>query len=141
MKKLLRSLIFHVIYVLILLILFLNGCEKEKKISVKNECTRNLLILCDDLINLQNLDSTSSDFGALYCKSCSDYHTRASESVMPFAVAYKETKNKKYLRFALATGNWLIKQQKEDGSWFETPETWTGTTTDQLLSFLQLIPP
>ena len=30
-------------------------------------------------------------------------------------------------------GNWLIRQQEKDGSWKETPEEWTGTTTDQLL--------
>ena len=33
-------------------------------------------------------------------------------------------------------GNWLIRQQEKDGSWKETPEEWTGTTTDQLLMLL-----
>jgi hypothetical protein len=48
-------------------------------------------------------------------------------------VAYKESGNKKYLTSALSTGEWLITQQQPDGSWHETPSTWTGTTTDQLL--------
>lgn len=108
--------------------------QNQKLFSLKEECSKNLLILADDLIKLQELDSKSSNYGALYCKACSCYHTRASESVLPFAVAYKESGNEKYLHSAIATGNWIIKQQKNDGTWFETPDTWTGTTTDQLLA-------
>ncbi len=59
---------------------------------------------------------------------------------MPFAVAYRETGNEKYLASAIATGEWLIDQQKSDGSWFETPSEWTGTTTDQLLMLAAAYP-
>ena len=114
--------------------------QNAKLVSLKEECTKNLLILADDLIKIQNHDSTDSNFGALYCKACSDYHTRASESVLSFAVAYKVTGKIKYLNSAISTARWLIKQQNADGSWYETPSTWTGTTTDQLLSLSAAYP-
>jgi hypothetical protein len=114
---------------------FINGNDKDNvKVSLKEQCAKNLYVLCNDLINIQNMDSTSPNYGALYCKACSVYHTRASESVLPFTVAYKESGNKKYLKSAILTESWLIKQQHADGSWFETPSDWQGTTTDQLLS-------
>ena len=108
--------------------------------SLKYECTKNLLILGDDLIKLQNLNPSDPYFGALYCDACQSYHTRASESVLPFAAAYKESGKEKYLNSAIITGNWLTKQQQKDGSWFETPDTWTGTTADQLLSISSAYP-
>jgi len=46
---------------------------------------------------------------------------------------YKYTEDEKFLQAARTLGNWLIRQQFPDGSWKETPEEWTGTTTDQLL--------
>lgn len=116
----------------VLLLLF--SCENEKKtISLKEECLKNLYVLSDVLINLQDVNPESANMGALYCEACSDYHTRGSEAVFPFAVAYKESGDQKYISAALSTGEWLIDQQQPDGSWFETPSTWTGTTTDQLL--------
>jgi len=42
----------------------------------------------------------------------------------------------KYLEAAIRTGNWLIQQQEQNGSWKETPEEWTGTTTDQVLMLM-----
>jgi hypothetical protein len=117
-----------------------NAKEKSAKISLKQECIKNLYILSNDLIALQNTDSGNPDFGALYCKACSVYHTRASESVLPFAVAYRESGNKKYLRASILTESWLIKQQQTDGSWFETPSDWQGTTADQLLSLSAAFP-
>lgn len=118
------------------------SCSSEKKISLKKECTKNLYILCNDLLNIQNIDSSSENYGALFCsnKSCLDYHTRASESVLPFAVAYKESGNKKYLKAAIITADWLIDEQQKDGAWIETPSDWTGTTTDQLLMMASAFP-
>ena len=73
------------------------------------------------------------DYGAITCPQCNLYHTRAAETVYPFAFEYSQTGNKIYLQAAINVGNWLIKQQQEDGSWHETPDEWTGTTTDQAL--------
>lgn len=61
------------------------------------------------------------------------YHTRAAETVYPFTFEYHKTGNKAYLEAAINVGNWLIRQQQDNGSWLETPEKWTGTTTDQIL--------
>lgn len=105
----------------------------QGNVSLKERFKTNLLILADDLLRIQNLDTTKNDFGAFYCESCKDFHSRASEAVLPLAVAYRETGDSKYLKSAISTGEWLINQQKENGSWFETPSEWTGTTTDQLL--------
>ncbi|MEJ2614058.1 MAG: hypothetical protein P8Z35_03800, partial [Ignavibacteriaceae bacterium] len=72
--------------ILFLCILFLSAFRSGKIVSLKKECTKNLLILADDLIKIQNHDTTDINYGALYCTACSDYHSRASESVLPFAV-------------------------------------------------------
>ncbi len=132
------------IWVKFLLIVFsifiLTSFQIGRSISLKKECKKSLIILADDLINIQNQNTSDQNYGALYCKACADYHTRASESVLPFAVAYKESGNEKYLKAALSTADWLIKKQNEDGSWFETPSEWTGTTTDQLLSLSAAYP-
>lgn len=120
-------------YLIFPLLLFI-GCQiEEKQISLGDECIKDLYILTDALIKLQEDDPNSNKYGAIYCEACSDYHTRASEAVLPFAVSYKESGNNKYLASAISTGEWLIKQQQPNGSWYETPSTWTGTTTDQLL--------
>lgn len=80
-----------------------------------------------------NTDKTSPDHGGIYCPYCKLYHTRAAEAVYPFAFEYHKTGNKTYLKAAIHAGNWLIRQQQKNGSWLETPEEWTGTTTDQVL--------
>jgi hypothetical protein len=128
------------LYIILSCAILQSFAQNKDLFSLKDECTKNLYTLADDLINLQNHDETSSDYGALYCQACSCYHTRASESVLPFAVAYKESGNGKYLHSAIATGKWLIKQQQQNGSWYETPDTWTGTTADQLLSISAAYP-
>jgi len=124
----------------VFLLLFIIPCRGKEKVSLKEKFTWSLYVLADDLINIQNANSADDNFGALYCKTCSDYHTRASESVLPFAVAFKESGNGKYLSAAISTGDWLIKQQQPDGAWFETPSTWTGTTADQLLMMAAAYP-
>lgn len=80
-----------------------------------------------------NSDKKSPDYGGIYCPYCKLYHTRAVEAVFPFAFEYQKTGNKDRLRAAINAGNWLVKQQKDSGAWLETPEEWTGTTTDQVL--------
>ncbi len=78
-------------------------------------------------------DKNSPDYGAIECPHCHIYHTRAAEAVYPFAFQFQKTGDEIYLRAAINLGNWLIRQQLEEGSWRETPEEWTGTTTDQAL--------
>ncbi|UCE17321.1 MAG: hypothetical protein JSV84_10495 [Gemmatimonadota bacterium] len=104
-----------------------------EKVSLKTECSQTLRVLVDGLVDLQVTSVSDSNFGALHCKHCNVYHTRAAEVVYPFAVVFKQTGDPKYLIAAKHLGNWLIRQQLPEGSWKETPEEWTGTTTDQLL--------
>ncbi|MBP1648289.1 MAG: hypothetical protein H6Q30_1734, partial [Bacteroidetes bacterium] len=78
-------------------------------------------------------DPGNPDFGAIQCEHCGVLHTRAAEAVYPFAVQSGITGDTTFQRAAILAGNWLMNQQQRDGSWKETPEEWTGTTTDQLL--------
>ena len=116
------------------IIFLLLSCNAPLKISLTKSFTDALYTLTDVLIQVQDLDSSSATFGALYCKSCNDYHTRASEAILPFAVSFRQSGNEKYFKSAVLTGEWLIDQQQTDGSWYETPSSWTGTTSDQVLS-------
>lgn len=92
-----------------------------------------LQTLNSSLLKYINKDKQSADYGAIDCPHCKLYHTRAAEAVYPFAFEFEQTGNKTYRRAAIDLGNWLIKQQQPNGSWLETPEEWTGTTTDQVL--------
>ncbi len=112
----------------------------ENHVSLKEESFRFLQVLADALMGLQVTDQNHEQFGALLCTSCNVFHTRAAEAVYPFAVMYKHTRQKRYLTAARRLGNWLIRQQQPDGSWKETPEEWTGTTTDQLLMMALAFP-
>jgi hypothetical protein len=115
-------------------------CGSPQQVSLREKFTDSLLELAADLRDTQDLKSTSATYGALYCEACDAYHTRASEAVLPFAVAYRETGDEKFLASAIATGDWLIDQQQSNGSWLETPSDWTGTTTDQLLMMAAAFP-
>ncbi len=95
-----------------------------------------LLELADKLLALQRGREAGAACGALTCAHCDVLHTRAAEAVYPFAVAYRITGRPQYLLGAKLAADWLIRQQEKDGSWKETPEEWTGTTTDQLLMLL-----
>ncbi|MBS1565112.1 MAG: hypothetical protein JST39_12035, partial [Bacteroidetes bacterium] len=75
--------------------------------------------------------------GAIVCPYDHVLHTRAAEAMYPFAVEYIISKDERYLQAALGSARWLMRQQQSNGSWKETPEEWTGTTTDQLLMMLQ----
>ncbi len=92
------------------------------------------------LLKYVQQDAASPDFGAIDCPYCHLYHTRAAEAVYPFAFEFSNTGDTTYLNAAIHLGNWLIKQQQEDGSWMETPEEWTGTTTDQTLMLVLAYP-
>lgn len=118
----------------LLLILGLSNCQKPvEQVNLKAECQQTLATLTAALLQMQITNSATADFGALNCASCNVLHTRAAEAVYPFAVMYKQTGDEKYLTAARNLGNWLIQQQFPGGEWQETPEEWTGTTTDQLL--------
>ncbi len=101
--------------------------------SLKDQCMLTLHDLNTALMNLQIIDEGDDNKGALQCPNCDVLHTRAAEAVFPFAMEYKQSGDNEYLRACIDLGNWLIKQQYPGGEWQETPEDWTGTTTDQLL--------
>lgn len=94
--------------------------------------------LCDKLITTQITNPADTNAGALISPNTNPdktpVHTRAAEAVFPLSVAYKHSQNIKYLESAVRLGNWLIRNQKFDGSWKETPWRWKGTTADQCLA-------
>lgn len=102
-------------------------------VSLRSEYSKTLMELVERLRELQLSKDHGSNSGAIRCEHCNVLHTRAAEAVYPFSIAWKIARDSSYLRAAVAVGNWLIRQQEENGSWKETPEEWTGTTTDQLL--------
>jgi hypothetical protein len=109
---------------------------KSQTLHMQKEYASTLLKLSDVLLGLQVEGHHHPDCGALVCKNCNVLHTRAAEAVFPFAISYQITGEKKYLNGAKNAAAWLISQQQKDGSWKETPEEWTGTTTDQLLMLM-----
>lgn len=121
---------------LILMAIVFSLKSKAQNKDLKKEYATTLVSLADVLLQHQLKDKKNPDFGALKCDYDQVLHTRASEAVYPLAVAYKITGKRQYLEAAICTGNWLIKQQQTDGSWKETPEEWTGTTTDQVLMLM-----
>ncbi len=110
------------------------------EVSLKAECRETLFVLVDRLLAQQINDQNDPNFGALCSEDCRYRHTRAGEAVYPFAVAYKHSGDEKYRVAAKNLANWLFKQQQPDGAWKETPEAWTGTTTDQLLMLSNAFP-
>lgn len=105
-------------------------------IPLKKEYGTTVVSLSDALIKRQMMSSADSNYGGIWCEHCHVWHTRAAEAVFPFTVSYFITKDERYLEAAKNTAAWLIRQQQSNGSWKETPEEWTGTTTDQLLMLL-----
>ena len=92
------------------------------------------------LVRYQDRDLSSPDYGGIRCPGCGLYHTRSAEAVWPLSYEYALTGDGERLRQAIDLACWLIARQREDGAWEETPETWTGTTTDQLLMLLLSYP-
>ena len=101
--------------------------------SLGRESLRTLEELGSALRALQIDTPGDPDAGALRCPECNVLHTRAGEAVYPFAVLAKRTTTPEYADRARRLARWLISRQEADGSWKETPEEWTGTTSDQLL--------
>ncbi len=126
-----------IIYIaLFLSVLISCNSKKEVGVKLKPHFYKTLSLLDSTLLTLQNRDTADADFGAVWCPHCGLYHTRAAEAVYPFAYQYFISGNAAFKDAAIRLGNWLIRQQFADGSWKETPEEWTGTTTDQLLMML-----
>ena len=103
------------------------------KINLKSEFSKTLIELSDRIIANQIIDAHDENYGAIECPQCNVLHTRAAESVYPLIISYQITGDKKYLNASIILADWLFNQQEENGSWKETPEEWTGTTTDQIL--------
>jgi hypothetical protein len=101
--------------------------------SLGQESLATLRDLGTALRRLQNTDAASPDLGAIRCPACGVLHTRAAEAVFPFAVLHARDRSAGYGASAMSLARWLMSRQESDGSWKETPEEWTGTTTDQLL--------
>jgi hypothetical protein len=118
--------------VLFLTVMALNA----QSVDMKKEYATTLTVLTDALLKRQVTDAADPFFGAISCSHCTVFHTRAAEAVYPFSVMYTVTRDAKYRERAVMLGNWLIRQQEKNGSWKETPEEWTGTTTDQLLMMM-----
>lgn len=118
---------------LLIPVIVLTHCTKKQEVPIRQSFESVLFTLDSALIQLQNTEAADTNFGGIWCQHCRLYHTRAAEAVYPFTYKYHLTGDKKYLNAAIDLGNWLIKQQLPDGSWKETPEEWTGTSTDQLL--------
>ncbi len=92
------------------------------------------------VVSYQNTDVRSGEYGGIICPGENLYHTRAAEAMFPLAYEYSQTGDRKRLAQTLSLADWLIARQEDDGSWKETPEEWTGTTTDQLLMMLLTYP-
>lgn len=120
-------------YFILLILLVLAVDLPAQTVSLPQECLHTLHEFCDALLQKQITDNKDADYGALRCPTCNVLHTRAAEAVYPFSVCYRHVKDRRYREAAIRLGNWLVRQQQADGSWKETPEEWTGTTTDQLL--------
>ena len=95
-----------------------------------------MMRLNEQIVLRQDNDTRSPDYGGIWCPGCGLYHTRAAEALFPLAYEYELTGNEERLQQAIRLGNWLVARQQPDGAWPETPETWTGTSTDQLLMML-----
>ena len=121
------------VFLILICLLWNIKCSSDPvRRGLHGEVQETLEVLVNALQNEQ-IDDVGRDFGALRCRGCNVLHTRAAEAVYPFAVWYELTGDRYYAESAIDLGNWLIRQQQPDGSWKETPEEWTGTTTDQLL--------
>lgn len=119
----------------------------------ENTYKSTLILFCNTLLNTQIKVSSDKNFGALVCPSLNPgnhpLHSRAAESVYPFAIAWKLTGNVKYRDAAIQLGNWLIKIQetsgKKAGGWSEEwpdpdQKFWFGTTSDQIISLAGAYP-
>jgi len=95
-----------------------------------------LVDLCDGLarhIHRQHKQSIAK----VFCVACNEYHPRSAEIGYAFAVAYRETKDVRFLEQAKLLTNWLLQLQREGGFWVEGKagaRDWRGCTIHTLLS-------
>lgn len=106
---------------------------QAQDIPIRKEYAQSVKDLSNALMKRQESNAADSNYGGIWCAHCRVWHTRAAEAIYPFSIVYSITGEDRYLQAAKQVGAWLIKQQQPNGSWKETPEEWTGTTTDQLL--------
>ena len=111
-----------------------------KASEFRQQCLDLLYRLNGGLMRLQISGEASENYGAITDPECEVLHTRAGEAVFPFAVAWKHSGEERYFEAARAVGDWLLSEQNEEGSWYETPGRWRGTTTDQLLALCCALP-
>lgn len=116
------------------------GRKEDQKGRFESAALPLLQTLDARIAECQNMDESSENYGAIFCPSCGEYHSRAAEAILPFACEYSITGNEDMLHRTLALADWLIARQEESGAWLETPGTWTGTTADQLHSLLMAYP-
>lgn len=109
-------------------------------IAPKKEYAQALMQLTGALLKRQNNKPADANYGGIWCAYDRLYHTRAAEAMYPLAIAWQINHDTQYLQAAINAGNWLIRQQQPNGSWKETPEEWTGTSTDQLLMMFLTYP-
>jgi len=87
------------------------------------------------LLGLDRYIDIESDInkGALFCCYHKDHHIRCGEAAFPFIFFGKTLRNDNLIDKGLKLADWLVKRQNNDGSWFETPGRWVGTTVFQLM--------
>lgn len=96
-----------------------------------------LKIWCDRLISLQIFDKKESElYGGILSPLGSRIRGRSWEALYPMMVLYRETKDKKYLKSAIAMQEWSNHVSRADGSWVNEPTTnnWKGTTVFGLIA-------
>ena len=74
------------------------------------------------VVSFQNTDPADPEYGGITCPGENLYHTRAAEAMFPLACEYSLAGNAERLRQALKLADWLMKYQRADGSWRETPD-------------------
>lgn len=125
---------------LLLPIFLVVACAEDNRGAFGDAAWPMLRRLDAELAVYQNMDENSSEYGGIACPSCGEYHSRAAESVFPFAYEYSVTGDEQMLERSMILADWLLSRQEENGAWVETPGTWTGTTADQLLALLLAYP-
>lgn len=128
-----RGTTFVILFVLLAGSMLAAAGEQLKSVALRKEFADTLSVLVESLENRQLKGGDPDMAGALECHHCGILHTRAAEAIFPMVVMFQETGDERHLLAARKLASWLIRLQEADGSWKETPEEWTGTTTDQLL--------
>jgi hypothetical protein len=110
------------------LLLFLLLAGSINLFAQKNPYKTTLFSLCDTLLPTQINNPSDPNYDALVCPSTNPenhpLHSRSSEAMYPFAIAYKLTGKTQYRDAAIKLGNWLTTIQdisgKRAGGWSES---------------------